>query len=110
MKRLLKFKDPTLRSGGRNNGKNKPTNGTRKHYTRLDYTTLHERHSEGGTTEETLSKHCKIQRYALEDVYNQKITNQLMALKTPFTHERHSEEGTTEGTLSKHCKIQCYAL
>ena len=76
MKRLLKFKDPTLRSGGRNNGKNKPTNGTRKHYTRLDYTTLHERHSEGGTTEETLSIHCKIQRYALEDGIMGKTQNE----------------------------------
>ena len=29
MKRLLKFKDPTLRSGERNDGENKPTNGTK---------------------------------------------------------------------------------
>ena len=38
--------------------------------------TPHERHSEGGTTVETLNKHCKIQRYALEDGIMGKTQNE----------------------------------
>ena len=36
----------------------------------------HKRHSEGGTTEETLSIHCKIQRCALEDGIMGKTQNE----------------------------------
>ena len=57
---------------------------------------------------ETLSKHFKIPRYALEDVIMGK-TNQLITTKNN-TPTRHSEGGTTEETLSIHCKIPRYAL
>ena len=58
---------------------------------------------------ETLSKHCKIPRCALEDGITGEA-NQLMALKTPLPHVRHSEGGATVETLSKHCKNPRCAL
>jgi len=56
-----------------------------KHYKPRDYTKKShpKRHSGGGTTKETLSKHYKIQRCALKDVHNlKKIKRNSLTQKT----------------------------
>ena len=72
------------------------------------------RHSEGGTTEETSSNYFKVPRYALDDVKRwqkqwniswEKGTYSFLYHTNRTKKNRHSERGTTEETSSNYFKV-----